>query len=333
MAASARLETGPEVLCLGESMALFVPAEPGPAGEVRVWQRTAGGAESNVACHLVALGVRAAWVSALGQDPFGYALLGEIEAAGVDVSQVRMDPDRPTGVYFKETGTDGGSPVRYYRRGSAASGMGPDLLPRLDLDGVRLIHLSGITPALSTGCEQLVRALLAGPRAGRQISFDVNWRPALWQGRDPAVLSELAALADIVFVGDDEAIQVWGTGNARELRELLPQPSTLVVKHGERGATVFERDRAPVFAPALQVEVVEAVGAGDAFAAGFLAATLRREPPGIRLRSGHLQAASTLLTHNDVGEPLPPGVVAELLEADDRAWAAARLTGTGVVRV
>jgi 2-dehydro-3-deoxygluconokinase len=163
------------------------------------------------------------------------------------------------------------------------------------------------------------------------VSFDVNFRPVLWSGRDPGVLRELADAADIVLTGDDEAQAVWGTGDPAALHALLPGPATLVVKHGERGVTLVEGGAPPVFAPALRVDVVEPVGAGDAFAAGFLAATLRGADPVTRLRSGHLQAASTLRTHDDVGEPLPSSVVTALLEADERAWAAARLTDKGVV--
>jgi 2-dehydro-3-deoxygluconokinase len=134
-----------------------------------------------------------------------------------------------------------------------------------------------------------------------------------------------------VFTGDDEAERVWGTGDPARLRKLLPGPHTLVVKHGERGATLVEGDAAPVFEPALRVDVVEPVGAGDAFAAGFLAATLRGDAPAARLRRGHLQAAATLLTHDDVGAPLPEPVVTALLRADAEAWAKARLTGEGVM--
>ncbi|AXB48491.1 sugar kinase [Amycolatopsis albispora] len=317
---------------MGESMALFVPGEAGPPHRVRSWQRTIGGAESNVACHLAALGLRSRWASAVGDDPFGRALLEEIAAAGVDVGGAVVDPARPTGLYVKES-SSGGSPVRYYRSGSAASAMGPDLLRNLDLGAVGVIHLSGITPALSASCAELVRAVLALPRAGTRVSFDLNFRPVLWSGRDPAAeLTALARRADVVLAGDDEAEIVWGSGDPGVLRKRLPEPETLVIKHGARGATLLEGDREPVFAPALKVDVVEPVGAGDAFAAGFLAATLRGADPLTRLRSGHLQAASTLRTHDDVGPPLPPGVVAELLAADERAWAATRLTDEGVVR-
>ncbi|MFD9889928.1 sugar kinase [Amycolatopsis sp. NPDC059027] len=312
-------------------MALFVPAEPGPPEDVRTWLRTIGGAESNVACHLPGLGVSSGWVSAVGDDPFGRAMVREIAAAGVDVSGVAVDPARPTGLYLKESGAQG-SPVRYYRAGSAASAMGPDVLDRVDLADVRVLHLSGITPALSDSCLELVRALLAAPRGDTRVSFDVNYRPALWAaGRDVSLLAELAGSADIVLTGDDEARKVWGTGDPAQLRALLPGPDTLVVKHGERGATLVERDAEPLFSPALRVDVVEPVGAGDAFAAGFLAATLAGADPLTRLRRGHLQAAATLLTHDDVGAPLEASVVDSLLTADAESWAAARLTGTGVM--
>lgn len=318
------------MLCLGESMALFVPAEDGPPERVRTWTRTVGGAESNVACHLAGLGVASAWVSAVGDDAFGRAVVDFVAGYGVDVSRVRVDPDRPTGLYLKESDA-AGSPVRYYRRGSAASAMGRELVAELPLNGVRIVHTSGITPALSDSCLALVRELLAAPRHTHRLSFDLNWRPALWSCRDPSVLRELAAAADIVLVGADEAGTVWGAGEPAAIRELLPEPATLVVKQAEHGATLIERDpasgtdRPPVFQPALRVDVVEPVGAGDAFAAGFLAATLRGAAPAHRLRAGHLQAAAVLRTDNDVCDPLPADLVERLLTADETEWAMARI--------
>lgn len=316
-----------QVLCLGESMALFVPGEDGPEDQVRTWIRTVGGAESNVACHLAALGVPAGWVSAVGDDALGRSVVTAVRAAGVDVSGVEADPTRPTGLYLKESGT-----VRYYRSGSAASALGPDLLSKVDLDGVHIVHTTGITPALSDSCRALMRALFALPRRTNRISFDVNWRPVLWSGLDRSLLRELADTADITLVGADEAEDVWGTGDPAAIRELLPGPQTLVVKQGECGATLIERDPStgadnpPVFEPALRVDVVEPIGAGDAFAAGFLAATLAGAAPGKRLRAGHLQAAAVLRTREDVGPPLPAELVAELLEADEQTWASWRMS-------
>lgn len=311
------------VVCLGETMVMMVPAEPGPVHLVRTWHRAVGGAESNVACHLTRLGVRSSWVSAVGDDSFGLAVLDAVGGFGVDVSGVRIDPTRPTGLYVKEASPHG-SPVRYYRRGSAASGMGLEMIDRLGLGEVKLVHLSGITAALSDSCLAMMRELLRRPRHGFKISFDLNWRPALWADRDPRVLRELADMADIVLAGSDEAELVWGTGDPARLRKLLPGPSALVVKQGADGATLLESGSS-LFEPALKVEVVEPVGAGDAFAAGFLAATLARRTPSVRLRAGHLQAASALLTAEDVGDPLPDDVTEPLLHADPQTWASARL--------
>lgn len=310
-----------DVLCLGETMALFVPAEPGPPDEVVTWTRTVGGAESNVASHLAVLGLRSAWVSAVGDDAFGRAVVSAIASFGVDVSGVVIDPIRPTGMYIKESDA-AGSPVRYYRAGSAASGLGPALLD--GLPQARIVHTSGITPALSDSCLDLMRALVSLPRAFT-LSFDLNWRPRLWADRDPAVLRELAAAADVVFVGADEAALVWGVAAPEEIRAFLPEPATLVVKQGEEGATLFEGETS-VFQPALTVDVVEPVGAGDAFAAGFLSGALAGWSPVRRLRAGHLRAASALLTHHDVGPSLPETFVAKMLDASADEWAAAYVT-------
>src|SRR5689334_15052117 len=198
-------------------MALFVPGEDGPAERVRTWIRAVGGAESNGACNLARLGVPAAWVSAVGQDALGRAVVSAVASAGVDVSGVRVDPIRPTGLYIKEADPNG-SPVRYYRAGSAASAMGPELLAGLGLDGVRILHTSGITAALSDSCRSLMRALLSSPRGAHKVSFDVNWRPLLWPDGGAALMRELANAADIVLVGADEAEAIWGVTEPAEIR-------------------------------------------------------------------------------------------------------------------
>jgi 2-dehydro-3-deoxygluconokinase len=299
-----------------------------------MWIRTVGGAESNVACHLAGLGVPVGWVSAVGDDALGRAVVSSVAAAGVDTSRVVVDPVRPTGLYIKEVHPN--SLVRYYRSGSAASHIGPELLARLRFDGVRIVHTSGITPALSDSCLALMRELFAIARNTHRVSFDLNWRPALWigrDGRDVAVLRELANAADVVLVGGDEAEAVWGFGEPADIRALLPRPDTVVIKQGAKGATMIERDpatgadRPEVFEPALRVDVVEPIGAGDAFAAGFLAATLAGESPTRRLRAGHLRAAGVLRTREDIGTPLPPELVAELLDADEHTWATWTMSG------
>ncbi|MFE9423253.1 sugar kinase [Kitasatospora sp. NPDC006697] len=321
----------PEAVCLGESMAVLLPDRPGSLAAVESFRAAVGGAESNTACALAALGIPTAWVSRVGDDGFGRRLLAEVAAHGVDTSAVAVDPERPTGLYLKEGGPHGPVP-RYYREGSAAAALDPGYLAepavaRL-LAGARLLHLSGITPALSDGCLALVRELLARP--GRPtVSFDLNWRPALWRRRDPAVLRELLDAADLVLFGADEAAAALGTGDPAELRALLPHPATLVVKDAAHQATAVDRDGRHSTEPALAVTVVEPTGAGDAFAAGYLAGTLRGLDQHRRLRLGHLAAAAALTAHGDQGTLPPADRRAALLDASPADWAAVRVGPEG----
>ncbi|MEU5473748.1 sugar kinase [Streptomyces lydicus] len=313
-----------DVVCLGESMVTFLPRHPGRLADVPSFDRAIGGAESNVACTLARTGHTARWISRVGADGFGDHLLAAIADCGVDVSHVRRDPRRPTGIYFRTAGdraTDAHE-VAYYRAGSAASAMSAATVDPAAAGSGRVLHLSGITAALSADCLGLMRALTAR-RPGRPlVSFDVNHRPGLW--RDPAdarVLLDLARGADLVFVGEDEAADAWGlTGGPDAVRAALPEPATLVVKRGAGGAVAYDRHGGRHAEPAPRVDVVAAVGAGDAFAAGYLSAALRDLPVPARLRYGHLWAAAVLTVPGDLAEPPARGHADRLSALGDAAW-------------
>ncbi|MFJ4918907.1 sugar kinase [Streptomyces sp. NPDC088725] len=317
---SAAESTGGPVVCVGETMAALAPDPVAPLGSADLLRLDVAGAESNVAMYLADHGVPVRWVSAVGDDPFGQRIRERVAAFGVDVSGVRTDPSRPTGLLVKDPGADG-TRVHYYRRGSAASALGPELLRTEAVRGAGLVHLTGITPALSASCRALAEAALAAERP-YTVSFDVNHRPALWPDDSaPRTLLSLAGRADIVFVGLDEAQALWGDGltDAAAVRNLLFGPHTLVVKDGPRDATAFV-GAASHTVPALTVDVVEPVGAGDAFAAGFLAGLRRYDDPVRALRLGHLTAVSALGVASDHG-PLPPADrTAHLLGADEEEW-------------
>jgi 2-dehydro-3-deoxygluconokinase len=312
------------VVCVGETMAALAPEPVAPLDDTRVLRLDIAGAESNVAMYLADHGVPVRWVSAVGDDALGRRVRDRVASFGVDVSAVRTDPDRPTGLLIKDPGTEG-THVHYYRRGSAAAALGPGLLHGDALRGAGLVHLTGITPALSPSCRALVEEALE-PGRPYAVSFDVNHRPALWTDEPAAeVLRPLADRADIVFVGLDEAQALWGdqVTDAAAVRKLLPGPGILVVKDGSREATAF-LGREPCTVPALRVQVVEPVGAGDAFAAGFLAGALRDDDPVRALRLAHLTAASALRVSADHG-PLPSVErMTELLKTDERTWAGTR---------
>lgn len=221
--------------------------------------------------------------------------------------------------------------VVYYRAGSAASAMSPAAMRRADLWSGRILHLSGITAALSADCLALMRDLTT-PAPGRPlVSFDVNYRVGLWQdaSEDPAVLTELARGCDLVFVGEDEARAAWGLAGPDAVRAALPEPRVLVVKQGAAGATAYRREPdgtdTVTFVPALAVDVVASVGAGDAFAAGFLSATLRGLPVTARLRHGHVMAAAALTAPGDLGVPPAREQVETLVALDDLTWGRLRL--------
>jgi 2-dehydro-3-deoxygluconokinase len=298
-------------------MLLLTATAPVPLDRAPLLSMGAAGAESNVACALAALGHRAAWLSSVGDDPFGRVVVRSLRERGVDVSGVRTDPDRPTGLLVKDPSSSG-SAVHYYRAGSAASALGPELAGHPHVRAAGTVHLSGITPALSPGCDALAERLLADP--GLTVSFDVNHRPRLWgPGEAARRLLELTRLADIVFVGRDEAEELWGTRTARDVRSLLPDVGRLVVKDAEHGATEFRGD-GEEYVPAPAVEVVEPVGAGDAFAAGYLAGHLRGLDARGRLRLGHLCAGRVLRVVGDLADPPPARQVEELLGVPDDRW-------------
>ncbi|EGJ75021.1 putative 2-oxo-3-deoxygluconate kinase [Streptomyces sp. Tu6071] len=349
-------ESGPgaEVVCLGESMVTFVPQTTGRLADVPAFTRAIGGAESNVACALAAAGHRARWVSRVGADGFGEHLVDAIAAYGVDTSAVTRDPARPTGIYFRtaaDRDADAAFEVVYYRAGSAASAMSPHTVPLDALRDTRVLHVTGITAALSPDCLALLRTLTERAPGRPLVSFDVNFRASLWPDRAAAgeVLLGLARGADLVFVGEDEAETAWGvTGGPQAVRDALPEPTTLVVKQGAGGATVFTRsgageDATPangagdprtgeapaalrtapdavIHEPAPRVDVVAPVGAGDAFAAGYLSGLLRGLPVADRLRQGHLLAANVLTVAADLTTPPPCALTDRLAALDAEEW-------------
>lgn len=293
-----------DLVTVGEAMVVLAPAPGVRLAAADTLSLGTAGAEANVARTLARMGARVAWVGALGADPLGDRVVADLRASGVDVSHVIRDPSAPTGLYLKDTSLrepDGQRTSRmyYYRTNSAASKMDASLLATLPRGTV--LHLSGITAAISQSGLQLVRAALLGPHDGL-VSFDVNHRPLLWSAAEAApVLAELANAADLVFVGLDEAQELWGTDTVESIRALLPNPPTIVIKDGEVGATAHLLGGDAHFEPAPVIDVIEPVGAGDAFAAGYLHALIRGGSERERLIAGHAAAGRALVTTGDVG--------------------------------
>ncbi|WP_165313317.1 sugar kinase [Rothia halotolerans] len=323
----------PHAVCLGETMAVMSPRDPRDES-VRLLSCTAGGAESNVAAGLEAAGIPTSWISRLGEDPLGDLILEELGAAGVDAGAVVRDPERRTGLYLKSRrGEAGKSEVFYYREGSAASAMSSGLLEEPEaarrLAEADLVHTSGITASLSPGCSELLEALFSRPRSAR-LSFDVNYRPSLPRVSPPELLG-LARRADVVFVGADEARAAWGAEGVDAVLAALPDVPCVVVKDDSRRA-LCRLDGELSEAPSLSVRVVDAVGAGDAFAAGFLAGLLRGDDAVRCLRRGHLHASAALTTTADRALPPSEATLDALLAVTEDEWESIRVDESGAHR-
>lgn len=271
----------PDVVTLGETMVLMNPAQSGPMKYLTDFRKQLGGAESNVAIGLSRLGHDVGWLSALGDDPHGDYVRSFVRGEGVDVSAVRTDPDHPTGLMFKERRTVGETSVYYYRHGSAASAMMPDHVPREYVADSEYLHVTGITPALSASCRETVeRAIDVVTDADVTISFDPNVRQKLWDSAEEmrSVLTDLIAKSDIVYPGTDEGELLFDTTDPAAIADecLALGADVAVVTRGAEGSYVADReDTVAEEVPPYEVErVVDPIGAGDGFVAGFLSGQL-----------------------------------------------------------
>jgi 2-dehydro-3-deoxygluconokinase len=294
-----------DVITVGETMVLGVPPRPGRLRHATSLELKIGGAESNLAIALSRLGLCAGWAGYLGDDEPGQLVLDRIRAEGVDTSRVRRIKEHPTGLYLREqVGTD--VRVYYYRQGSAASTMRSDTFDADYLSGAKFVHLTGITPALSEDCRAFILWAARNARAsGARVSFDVNYRSKLW-GTEEArgFVEEILPDVYLLFAGDEEARALWGRDDEALVRELAHNgPEEAVLKTGSAGSLALI-DGEVLEHPAFTVAEVDPVGAGDAFAAGYLAGHLWDLPAEKRLRVANAMGALSVATLGDY-EGLP----------------------------
>jgi 2-dehydro-3-deoxygluconokinase len=270
----------PDVVTLGETMVVFDGMKHGPLRYVDNYERHTGGAETNVAVGLVRLGHTAGWISRVGKDEFGKYILSFYRGEGVDMSQVIVDPDNPTGIFFRQRLENGESKNFYYRKGSAASFLSPNDLNEEYISHAKFLHVTGITPALSGTChDTIIHAMQIARKNGVKVSYDPNIRMKLWPSKEKAIntLLSLMQYADIILPGLEECQVLFDTDNINEIISQIESygVETVVIKLGDNGA-VAKRGDEFVEVPGINVPiVVDAFGAGDAFCAGFLAGQLK----------------------------------------------------------
>ena len=320
-----------DLVTFGETMVRLTPTGGLRLEEAGSLDVTIGGTESNVCVALARLGRRVAWLSALADNPLGRRVDGELRRHGVDTSHVIWTSDR-AGVYFMDPGTRPRPTRVYYDRAeSAVARIDPAAVDRGIVVDAGALHLTGITPALSENCATVCRLLaVAAVEAGTPVVFDVNYRSKLWPPELAAAgLAPLLEQTTLLLCGASDAATIWGLrGDPPDVAAGLLARSgaqLVVLTLAEDGALALRRDGTMRRQPAVPVEIVDAVGAGDAFAAGFLSCWLDdREDLEAALRAGAALAALKMTVPGDHAI-ITPTELAEAIALLDSA-------GTDIVR-
>jgi 2-dehydro-3-deoxygluconokinase len=306
-----------DVVTLGETMVSLRTGTPLRLGGTM--KMTMAGAESNVAIGLARLGHTVRWGGRVGADEVGAFILRSMRAESVAVDTVVVDPGRPTGLMLVERRVADISRVSYYRAGSAGSALAPADAVACLADTPRILHVTGITPALSASAADAVTAAVELARhAGALVSVDVNYRSRLWAPQDARLaLSELVRGAHIVIASEDELglVVTDPHDESAAARELAASGvSQLVIKRGARGASVWHEGQAH-HATAVPVTVLDTIGAGDAFSAGYLSGVLDGLSPAMALYRGTVTGAFAVAGVGD-WEGLPTREELSLLETE-----------------
>ena len=268
-----------DIVCMGEAMVEFTRMNRSK-GEA-LYVRGLGGDTSNCAISAARQGVKVAYLSAVGDDQFGKIAIDTWLTEGIDVSQVFVDPNSPTGIYFIDPVPKGRN-FTYYRAGSAASRMSSISSSQTILSRTAILHLSAITQAISIAPnEPSFEAIDIVKKNGGRISYDTNLRLNLW-GLEEArrVINKTLTQADILLPSLDEAQILTGLDNKEDILNFYLQfePEILALKCGSEGAIVIFEGRKE-YIPALNVNAIDTSGAGDTFAGAFLAQIIQGESP------------------------------------------------------
>lgn len=307
-------QAGLDVVTFGEAMVGLVAADGLDLALSRRFARQVVGAEANVAIGLARLGRTVGFFGRLGSDALGDSIVRGLGAEGVDLSRVVRDEVRPTGLLLRDVWVDRPIQVAYYRAASAGSALCRDDVDAEYVRGARLLHLTGITPVLSdTAREATWAAVTAATEAGVSVVFDPNLRRSLCSD-EVAIprLRELLPLCTVVLAGLDELEVLAGERDPQAAARaiLAAGPELVVVKDGIRGSWAFDRSQSwhqPIFA----VAAVDPVGAGDAFAAGFVHAWLDEPSVPSALATAAITSALCVATQGDsAGLPFADDVTA-----------------------
>jgi 2-dehydro-3-deoxygluconokinase len=309
-----------DVVTMGETMVAMTAENAGSIKYADRFSKHIAGAESNFAIGITRLGFNAGWISKVGDDPLGDFVEFSVRGEGVDVSQLKRDSDRATGLMIKEILSKDRARVYYYRENSAASAITASDIREDYFKEAKYIHLSGITPALSeTARDAFFKILEIAEKHKTKVSFDPNIRQKLWQNKEKMkkVLMKIIKRTDIILPGIEEAEILLGIKEpqkaAKEFYKIMK--GIVVLKLGEKGALYYDGNTMEII-PAFEIEeVVDPIGAGDAFAAGLIAGFLK----GMKLKNAvelaNLVGAYCVTVKGDI-EGLPSWKEVEVIKGN-----------------
>lgn len=319
-----------EVVTFGEAMVRLTPPGHQRLEQARTVDVYVGGAELNVAVGATRLGLASRWVSRLTENALGRMIAGRAREQGVDVS-VEWTPADRAGVYFVELGSSPrAATVLYDRAGSAMSKVAPGAIdwtgPRA-FEGARWFHTSGVTPALSDSAAATVAdALAAAKKAGLTVSYDLNYRAKLWSvEKARAVQEPLMRYVDVLIASEETASAVFGVGEPEQLQERLGVRTIALTHREESRAREWSQDYEALVradgavhrGPTFHLDIVDPIGAGDAFVAGLIFGKLRCNDWSKAVQYGTALAALKHTVPGDFSQATLEEVEALLRSGDD----------------
>lgn len=271
-----------DIISIGDGLITFDPVSKGPLRFVNQFERKIGGAELNVLIGCARLGLKTGWISRLGKDEFGRHIVNTVRGEGIDVGEVILEEGYPTSLNFKEVQESGSGKTFYYRHKSPTETITPDLLPISYIKSAKILHVTGVYPAITqNNREVILKAIQVAKENGVKVSFDPNIRLRLWTEEEAReTMLTYLPYVDYLLAGKDELELIFQSPQMDTILKKLSSYSfeKVVMKDGENGASVlvdgqWVHQKAPKVA-----KVVDTVGAGDGFDAGFLYGELQNWP-------------------------------------------------------
>lgn len=274
-----------DLLSFGEPLVQLNPLEEGPLRHVHLFEKHAAGSEVNVLIGVSRLGFKTSFITKLGKDEFSKFMLTTLKSENIEVEGIKQVDGKNCGVYFVQRNypIHEKSDVIYYRNDSAAKFLSPDDIDESLVKKSKIVHLTGITPALSDSCrDATLKALSLAKENDVKVSFDPNYRKKLWSPQQARpIIQEIAKKSNFLFADMGDAKMILGEDSVEQdeaLEGLLSLGPEIVVlklgsKQGLAGISIQERARSSV----MRVPTVDSIGAGDAVVAGFLSGYLGKE--------------------------------------------------------